>query len=405
MALTKPQRDYALGFLRSLDRDPSALGDGELRLVFDLLSRREEWECPVRHENHNWEPSLAPVARREGSFAPLLEQQVEAWGREGRLPRVTGTAARWPNGKAFALCLTHDIDILQEYLWLERWRHLPSLRRAPARQRAVMIGSLVAQAAKRVAHVGRKRASPPLDAWLEAENRHGFRSTCHFFADPLPHATWEDKFYRYRDRIEYEGRSRTIGEVIRAVAQAGWDAGVHGSLPSHRDDSLLSLEKDAVEAAAGQPVVSTRQHHLAWDVRVTPGVHAAAGLRVDSSLGSNIDLGFRCGTGMPFFVYDLAADRPLDLLQIPLVIQDNPLQRLSAGNEDLMTARCVELIDRVAAVGGAITLLWHNQHRPGSVAFRCYERVLAAAAERGAWGCSMRQLDEWWRGRLAPRSS
>ena len=62
-----------------------------------------------------------------------------------------------------------------------------------------------------------------------------------------------------------------------------------------------------------------------------------------------------------------------------------------------MYRRCIELMDRVADVGGVLTLLWHNHHRVKSAEFRCYERVLTEAASRGAWGCSMRQLDRWWR--------
>jgi hypothetical protein len=57
-------------------------------------------------------------------------------------------------------------------------------------------------------------------------------------------------------------------------------------------------------------------------------------------------------------------------------------------------------MDRVAEVGGVLTLLWHNEKRPDSPAFGCYRAILKEAAARGAWGCSMRELDNWWRGRM-----
>lgn len=399
------RRAGVLEFLRALGCRPAGVTEAELQGLFRLLSRAEEWDSPIRHEGHGRKSSLASPARCEQTLAPQIDRWVAAWWKEGRLlPSADGAgegAPRWPHGRRFALCLTHDIDILQEYLWRERLRHLRHLAGAPPRRRALLFGSLAAQIVRRIGF-RRGRASPPLDAWLQEEDRFGFRSTCHFFADPLPHATWQDKFYRYDDRIDYGGARCAIGEVIRKVSDAGWDVGLHGSLPSHASAELLRMERRALEAVAGRPVVSTRQHHLAWDVLRTPAAHAAAGLRIDSSVGSNTDIGFRCGTGLPFRMFDPGTDQPLDLLQMPLIVQDNPLAQLSAGCEDLMVQRGVELIDRVAEHGGAITLLWHNQHRPDSTAFRCYTRLLAEAAAREAWGCSMRQINDWWRPRLNP---
>jgi hypothetical protein len=232
---------------------------------------------------------------------------------------------------------------------------------------------------------------------LEAEARHGFKSTFLFMADPMPSPCWEDGFYHYEDRICFEGRRSTIGDLIGTVVRRGWDVGLHGSCRSHMDAEILLAEKQAVEKATGRPITSTRQHHLLCDVRCTPRVQAEAGFLTDSTFGSNINTEFRCGTCLPFFMYDRVRDEPFPLLQIPLVIQDVPLASNMAGDEELMVRRCTELLDRVADVGGVLTLLWHNSTYPDSVEFRCYQRILDYASARSAWGCSMRELDEWWR--------
>ncbi len=395
--LTAGQRNYVQKILREWGWRPQSLGDADLVGIFHLLARREEHESGVRHNNHNWELSLGQISRREQALRPVVEEQIATWREQGKIAPLSSAAeVQWPSNKRFALCLTHDIDILQEYLWRERLRHLWRVRTAPGEFRAKIIGSFLKQVARRFLAVPGLK-SPPLDSWLEVEDRFGFRSTCHFFADTIATRTWDDVFYRYDDTVIYDGKKCPIGEVVGRIADAGWDVGLHGSHRAHFDEGILQAELESVEAAARCNVVSARQHHLTYDIRTTPIIQERVGLRIDSSLGSNIDIGFRCGTGMPFRMYDLVGDRPLDLIQIPLVVQDNPLAALSANDEKLMVARCVELMERVARVGGAITLLWHNQHRPGSLMFRVYERVLEEAAQRGAWGCSMSQLNSWCR--------
>ena len=61
----------------------------------------------------------------------------------------------------------------------------------------------------------------------------------------------------------------------------------------------LAAERAALERATGLEIGTTRQHLLHWDVRRTPRLQEAAGLRVDSSLGFNRGVGFRAGTSLP----------------------------------------------------------------------------------------------------------
>lgn len=398
VALTAKRRTYVYRFLEALGFGVEELGERELLQVFLLLSRAEEYATRTRHNGHNWELAFACLERRDQHLVPVIETWIREWARDGRIVRGRRARPLWPDGKRFCLCLTHDIDNLQEYPWLQRLRALPYQGRAPTRTRLAYLGSLAKQVARR-ATVFRKKPSPPLDLWLEAESRFGFRSTCLFAGQPGARPSWEDIFYRYGDMIDFEGRKCSIGDAIRAVAERGWDVGLHGSCSSHANVGLLRAEKMALERVAGVPISSTRQHHLMCDVRVTPRAQAEAGFSTDSTFGSNFGIGFRCGTGLPFFMYDIVRDEELSLLQVPLVVQDIVLARNTARDEELMVGACVALMERVAKVDGAMTLLWHNDYRRGSIEFRSYERVLESAACMGAWGCSMRQLNEWWRRR------
>lgn len=396
-ALTPLQRKYVVDHLEYAGWVVDRLGDDQFLSIYRLLSRAEEFETTTRHNSHNWELLFASIERRDQAMIPILEQWLVAWQKQGLLHR-RGTNSRWPEGKPFGLCLTHDVDQLQEYLWLERWRSLRHHQDAPGREKLMTVASFLKELARRIGTV-KPRSTPDLEQWLEVEQRHGFKSTFMFFGTPLPCPHWEDAFYQYSDRIDFEGRRVTIGEAMQRLSAAGWDVGLHGSCLSHTNSNLLRRERQSVEEVIGASVTSTRQHHLLCDVRKTPYAHSEAGLLTDSTFGSNVNTEFRCGTCLPFFMYDRVRDEPLPVLQIPLVIQDCPLTENLAGDEELMFRRCLELMDRVEEVGGVLTLLWHNQHRADTPVFRCYARVLAEAAKRDAWGCSMKQLDDWWRNR------
>lgn len=384
--LDGPRRAYVDAFATRYGYDPATLDAADRARILELLSRAEEHDCPHLHNGHNWEMRYATSRRRGEQLRPVIEELLEGRAAAPRSPR-------WPDGKRFALCLTHDVDGFRRHPYLDRLRQIPRLGGAPMRRRGLIVGSAVRQAARRLRDRARHEAFP-FEIWMEAEAAHGFRSTFFFVPWPMVRPAWDDPAYRYDDRVSHFGRSATVAEVIADVARRGWEAGIHGSTASHADAAVLREEKATVEAASGAPVTSIRQHHLMCDVRHTPRVHEEAGLLVDSTFGLNTDLGFRCGTGLPFHIYDLERDRPYATLQVPLVVQDVAIVGRLERDEEMIVARVLEVVDRVAEVGGAITLLWHNTYEPDSLEFGIYRRLLAECASRGAWGCSARQLAE-----------
>lgn len=404
VALTDRARAYVVDFLAAAGYAPGGLRDDELRAIFLLLSRAEEYETLKRRGGKNWEPAFASLERRTEIAAPVIERSLEAWEREGRVERLGTHAPPWPDGKRFCLCLTHDVDLLAVHPWRERLRSLPHFLDAPLAQKGFALASLSKNVALRAKSIARSR-NFPVEPWLEAEAEFGFRSTWLFMADPKPAPRRADGFYRYDDPVDFEGRRMPIRDLIAAVAARGWDVGLHGSLASHEDAEILRIERAAVERAAGAPITSTRQHHLCFDIRRTPRVQAAAGLTADSTLGSNLRSAYRAGTAFPFLLYDLLADEPLPVLEIPLIVQETGLVFDLDGDEELILRHCTELLDRTAERGGVITMLWHNNYAPNSLEHRCYRRVLKEAAARGAWGCSMAELESLWRARLPSRTS
>ena len=396
--LTAKHRSYVSGFLRSAGYEPENLSDEEWFYFFYYLARLEELETPVRRGNHNWELSFASLDRREQQYVPALEKKMAELSGIGRLKPIKEAFPRWPGDKPFCLCLTHDIDILHGYLWRERLRALRYLKNASLRQRSSFYGSAMYQSLRRLFSF-RADTEFPLEMWLETEAEFGFNSSLFFLADPSPYASWEDAFYKHSDPVCFEGKKMSIRELISEVGSRGWDVGLHGSSMSYNNFSILKHQQLQVSNAAGYNVTSTRQHHLIYDIKITPAIQAKAGLLTDSSLGLNYGTGFRCGTGLPFFMYDLAKDDELPILQVPMTVQDVAIARDMSGDKELILKHVFELMDRAEQFNTVLCLLWHNNASRDSMLFQCYRSILKEAHNRGAWGCNLRELDTYWRAR------
>ena len=190
---------------------------------------------------------------------------------------------------------------------------------------------------------------------------------------------------------------------MRTLADEGFDIGLHGSYQAGVRPGALAAERAALERATGFEVRTERQHLLHWDVRRTPRLQEAR-LQVDSSLGFSRNVGFRAGTSLPFRHFDVAARRPRELLEVPLVVQDAALLFGPWGLDlDVAGASAVvrRLFDSAVEVGCAVTLLFHPDRlvHPDWLAF--YEWALDYAVAQKGWLTSLDGLAAWWRRREA----
>jgi len=298
----------------------------------------------------------------------------------------------WPDGKPFAVCLTHDVDLVSTHSFRQKARtraeyilNGPSVMRK-ARSLAGL-GWDVAQAIK----YGRKL--DPLhcyERWLAAEAAVGARST--FFFWPGWKAVGKhhpsDCSYDMTDRVVFDGQRCTVAEMIREIDRQGWEIGLHPSWYSFDDAEEMKRQKAALESALGKDVVSVRQHFLHYDIRVTPRVQAEAGFKYDSTLGFNDNVGFRFGTCYPWRLYDLKAEKELPIMEVPLIIQDGAMLSPVKGmrlDEDTAFQYVVQIADTVEQVGGVLTLLWHPNAIINSRWWNLYLRSLEYLKEKNAW--------------------
>lgn len=304
----------------------------------------------------------------------------------------------WPDGRPFAVCLTHDVDAVSLYSFKQflRSRKSQFLNSSSAFEKGKSLLGIGID----VMRAGRAEQQDPLhcyDRWLEAERDIGARSTFFFwpgFSSVTKHHC-TDCVYEFTDSVVFDNQRCTVAEMMREIDRMGWEIGLHSSWYSFDDVDELKREKEALEKALGREVVSVRQHYLHYDIRVTPRVQAAAGFKYDSTLGFNDNIGFRFGTCYPWRLYDLKAEEELPIMEIPLIIQDgamlNPIKGMRL-DEDAAFRYVVQTTDTVKRVGGVLTLLWHPNYIIKPSWWNLYLRSLEYIKSKNACFATVREV-------------
>jgi hypothetical protein len=327
--------------------------------IFNGLSCRGEYDSesagkPVR--------SLAARLRppREGWKIPaasvLLRRLDEALAD---LPGLRpARRALYPQGKSFAICLTHDLDTLNSSpkTALKQTRHalvrsLKHLRRGTPGLLAQEIQNLLRKtfSGDRLWNLGTIRAM---------ERAHGVNSTYNVYAKTqansrgLKQALYNPEY----DIAEHDRLRSTLAQLRRE----GDEIAVHGSYESAYSVEMLRAEINKIETEYNVKVSGGRQHFLQFAVPATHRLHAACGLEYDTSLGFRDLNGFRAGSCHSFFPYDHDAEAQIPVLQIPLVVMDGVLFDRDGMTPERAWEDMEQLLSQVRDLNGACSILWHN---------------------------------------------
>ena len=229
--------------------------------------------------------------------------------RENQIPLVQ--KSYWPEGKKFAVCLTHDVDeIKKTYQWITR--PIRYLARGDFPGLKGQINSFIQKI---------KGIEPyyTYDDIIRIEQDLGVKSTYFILKESGNASLFSKKtWYLY-------GRNRSLQSpemraLIQRLQSNGDEVAIHGSYFSYKDPVLLKDETRELEQLINEKVIGTRQHNLNLEVPATWNHQVSAGLKYDTTLGFKDTIGFRWGTSFPFFPN--TGEGPLPLLEIPLIIMD-----------------------------------------------------------------------------------
>jgi peptidoglycan/xylan/chitin deacetylase (PgdA/CDA1 family) len=343
-------------------------GDGRRDLVasaFWHLSRYEE-RGGARDE-HGRFPARAALADPERpAVDSLLRGFRDHVGDRGWTP--------------FTVALTHDVDIP----W--RWSRPRALLGAAARVKAAAGERRFGDAAADVvglaaAPVRRLAGTDPnwsYERIAALEREHGGRSTYFVMAGHEHPADGPDP-------AAYD---RLRPAIVAEVAAQGDEVGLHASYLTSERPELLAAERERLESLTGARVPGMRFHYLRHDTHATLPELERLGFAYDSSQGYGDAIGLRAGLSFPYRPFHLVERRPLDLVELPMAVMDATLaERRFLGltpREGL--ERTLRLLERVAAIGGTVAILWHTDRFSREYARgwdRVYADVLEWVADRG----------------------
>jgi hypothetical protein len=128
-----------------------------------------------------------------------------------------------------------------------------------------------------------------------------------------------------------------ISRISESAIQMGYTIGLHPRFNSGKDPYSLAHQKMILERITGAEITNNRFHFLQFHFPEFLEALEATGFSHDSSLGYAEYMGFRCGTGFSFKMYNLKQDAAMKITQIPLVWMDSSARHASNyGREEFV---------------------------------------------------------------------
>ncbi|MHC3995077.1 polysaccharide deacetylase family protein [Thiomicrolovo sp. ZZH C-3] len=309
--------------------------------AFFMLTRWEE-HVQTGRDGHGRFPATASLAYQNGFLhRPVVNEYAEMlWNMLEHLG--INQKRKTSNRQLF---LTHDVD--QLYFW-KNAKQLLRITTADFLKRHDP--KLALERFREFLRVEKGLQKDPFDTfdWLmDLSESIGTTSRFYFMSGGV---TAYDNRYRINE-------PRAV-ELMQKIKERGHIIGIHTSYNSYNDPEQFAKEKALLEEACECEITEGRQHYLRFDVPATWRVWEENGMETDSTCGYADSIGFRCGTGDAFRVFDILKRETLSLRERPLVVMDCSLfDYQGLGEEEALKA-----VAKVREAGSSVTFLWHNSY-------------------------------------------
>ncbi|NQV14942.1 hypothetical protein HQ531_05735 [bacterium] len=331
-----------------------------------------------------------PLNQTGELYQPVIDK---TWNLENDKPT-------WPGDKTFAVCLTHDVDVVSKFNLSQNLRSISNIMKTRSLRSAETIRLIFNHKISAIAGLfGKDDQVCKFEDWIALEKQYNARSTFFFAPEQVRKIHNSDCMYKYNQEINFQGKSISVAELMRLFDAEGWEIGLHPSWNAHADLDEMKFQKEQIESVLGHSIQSVRQHFLKYDPIHTHRVQSLAGFEYDSTIGFNDNVGFRRGTSYPFLCFDVNAGEQLPLLQIPLIAQDGALLASKKGmrlNEKNAFEYIEILVQEIKKVGGVLTLSWHPHTRDYPGFWAVYRNVLELLANENPWFATVSEVGKWW---------
>lgn len=338
--------------------------------AFYILTRAEEYLSPVR-DVHDRFPASASHAFAHGYLhRPVVDEYVELVRR--------CILHLWPGAEfrrdTFRMMVTHDVDAPFEYLFRPAWKMVRSFGSDSLRRRSLHRALGRAHRWFDVRCLGNWQHDPfyTFETIMDMSESHGIRSAFYFMAGR--NSSVDGDYHLTHPRI---------AALMRRIHERGHVIGYHGSYSTYRDpertmNELLSLKEVVARLGIEQATWGGRQHYLRWNAPLTWRNYAEAWLDYDTTLSYADHAGFRCGTCHPYTVFDLERNKPLDLVEYPLIVMECSVldERYMNLPYDEALSYMLKLRQSCRKFGGWFVLLWHNSRFVSLEELELYHGIL-----------------------------
>lgn len=329
--------------------------------LFDLFTRKEEYNSPLLDKYERFPYYLS---KNRNIFEPEVSKMLIK----------NGLKVEYPEGKKFAVCLTHDIDVVnfsKSDLFL-------------GAARSLMQGQIKKSLRMPFCNIYKKwNLRWNFKNIMALEEKYGAKSSFYFMA--------LDK-----GDLDFNYNIEDLEAEISNIADNGWEVGLHGGHKAYDNLDLIKANKKRLERVLGKEVIGYRNHYLRFKTPDTWDILSKAGFKYDATFGYNDCSGFRNGMCHPFKPFNLNTGKEIEILEVPLMIMDSTLfndyMRLDSNKSWELTK---QLIDTVEKYNGVITILWHNTYMHDEN-LKFYEKILKYCYDKNAWITSGEEICNWW---------
>ena len=320
--------------------DNSAMPFDVFAAGFYLLSRYEEYLPHIKDRFHRFPAKQSLAYKNSFLKIPIIEY----WLKELVLVLQTKFPNFNPPSRQFKFLNTIDVD--NAYCYLEKGL----IRTVGAVCRSLFRFDFKPISKRFKVLLGKEK--DPYDTFdylLKLQKKYDFESIYFFLLADYGH---NDKNITHTSK-KFQTLVKTISDYVKV--------GIHPSWASNSDSHKLSMEINRLESIVNREVHRSRQHFLRLDLPNTYRRLIDLGILHDYTMGYASQVGFRAGTSLPFYFYDLDMETETSLMIHPFAVMDGTLNEYMELPVDDAQYLVKELLDYVKEVDGVFISLWHNE--------------------------------------------
>jgi peptidoglycan/xylan/chitin deacetylase (PgdA/CDA1 family) len=301
------------------------------------------------------------LSQNPNQFTPIVSEEIFN----------NGFKPKYPEGKEFGVCLSHDIDLL--------------FLSTPNKLRKVggsLLSKNISKAFKHFISLSQSMIYEDfaIENLLEIERKYGANSSFYFLS-----LTNSDLDFNYNPN--------KIKSVFEQVLSTGNEIGLHGGHEAYSNLDQLKWEKKRLEEAVGMQIEGYRNHYLRFLHPLTWNILSSAGFKYDTTYGYPDCVGFKNGMCYPFRPFDNEKNDFIDIVELPLIIMDITLVKRMNLDFDAAFEFCKGLIQKVKQINGVMSILWHNSPESPEY-FELYDQLLNYCQNEGGWLTSTGKMIE-----------